>query len=86
MYILFRNYPFITGANISGVPMFASNNIYYACLLTPVFVLKELELQLEETTRQLDDCRNQLSLSERKRIVLQQELEDARSLLEHVSH
>ena len=26
-YILFRNYPFTTGANISGVPMFASNYI-----------------------------------------------------------
>lgn len=40
---------------------------------------------MEETQRQLDDARNQLSISERKRIAIQQELEDARSLLEHVS-
>lgn len=50
-----------------------------------IFCSKELELQLEEATRQLDDTRNQLSVSERKRITIQQELEDARSLLEHVS-
>ncbi len=26
IYILFRDYPFTTGANIRGVPMFAINN------------------------------------------------------------
>lgn len=39
---------------------------------------------MDDERRIADDLRNQLSVSERKRIALAQELEDARSLLEAV--
>jgi len=44
--------------------------------------VKELEVLLEEERRSGDEARNALSISERKRLALAQELEDARSLLE----
>merc|ERR1719228_2400536 len=44
--------------------------------------VKELEVLIEEERRSGDEARNALSISERKRIALGQELEDARSLLE----
>ena len=47
--------------------------------------IQELDLLLDEERRLGDDLRNQLSVSERKRVTLSQELEDARSLLEAVS-
>jgi len=44
--------------------------------------VKELEVIVEEERRSGDEARNALSISERKRLALSQELEDARSLLE----
>lgn len=48
--------------------------------------VQELESLLDDERRAADDLRNQLSVSERKRVALGQELEDARSLLEAVSN
>jgi len=44
--------------------------------------VKELELALEDERRNADDVRGQLTTLERKRIALQTELEDVRTLLE----
>lgn len=44
--------------------------------------VKEYEALLDDERRTTDDLRNQLSVSERKRIQIAQELEDARTLLE----
>ena len=48
--------------------------------------LQELEVHLEEERRNAEDLRNQLTVSERRRVALGQELEDARSALEQVGH
>jgi hypothetical protein len=56
------------------------------CLtLTLTLTLQEVETLYEEERRAADDLRNQLAVSERKRVQIAQELEDARSLLEAVS-
>jgi hypothetical protein len=47
--------------------------------------LQELEIALEDERRNGDDVRAQLTTLERKRIALQTELEDVRTLLEAVS-
>jgi len=46
---------------------------------------QELELALEDERRGSEDLRGQLTTLERKRIALQTELEDVRTLLEAVN-
>ena len=46
--------------------------------------MQELEVHLDDERRVTDDLRNQLSVSERRRVAMGQELEDARSALEQV--
>ena len=48
-------------------------------------VLQELEVALDDERRSGDEARQAVTVLERKRIALQTELEDVRSLLETVS-
>ncbi len=47
--------------------------------------LQELELAIDDERRAADEARQAVTVLERKRIALQTELEDVRSLLETVS-
>ena len=47
-------------------------------------MLKELEMALDSERRSAEETRQSLSMSERRRIALQTELEDVRALLESV--
>ena len=54
------------------------------CVCVCVCVFQELEVHLDDERRISEDLRNQLTVSERRRVALGQELEDARSALEQV--
>ena len=50
-----------------------------------MFSIQDLEIALDDERRAGDEARQAVTLLERKRIALQTELEDVRSLLETVS-